>query len=354
VINPADHSSASSVRTCAAPGADWDACVARLGGSIYLRSGWSQLAQDVFGHRAIFFEARATDGRLSGILPVVQQRGLLGNFATSVPFFNYGGALAEDDATALALMGRARQQTRELGCSYLELRDVKARASDWEVRTDKAAMILELPSTREALSKQLGSKLRSQIKRADRENIEIRRGGAELLDAFYAVFARNMRDLGTPVYPKRFFRRILERFAGDTQIIVIELRGLPAAVGFLVFDGASVEIPWAACRADAKPLGMNMKLYWELLCVAVERAARSFDFGRSTIDSGTYKFKQQWGAEPRQLYWYRWERRPRASAASGEAHSRGRGIDSMVAMWKKLPLPVANALGSWISPGLPW
>ncbi|MES1263273.1 MAG: peptidoglycan bridge formation protein FemAB, partial [Peristeroidobacter soli] len=104
------------------PGEDWDAFVAaQAAAPVYLQSGWSLLARDVFGHRVFFLEARV-DGTLAGVLPVVQQRGVLGNFATSVPFFSYGGALAARDDVALALMERARTLAQELRCAYLELR----------------------------------------------------------------------------------------------------------------------------------------------------------------------------------------------------------------------------------------
>ena len=332
------------------PSGDWNACVARHAASIYLRADWCRLAREVFRHRVYFLEAR--DGsELRGVLPVVQQRGVLGNFATSVPFFSYGGACADDDVTALALMDRARELARGLGCSYLELRDACARGGDWSVRTDKASMVLPLPASADALAKQLGSKLRSQVKRAERESLGVRRGGLELLDAFYDVFARNMRDLGTPVYPVRFFRSILERFADDTSLVIIDLKGAPAAGGFLVFDRDTTEIPWACCRSDAKPLGINMKLYWEVLTTAIQRGSSLFDFGRSTIGSGPYKFKQQWGAQPRQLHWHRWERRPRVDNG---AATEGRLRRYAVAMWQRLPLSVANSIGARISPGLPW
>jgi len=338
------------------PDTDWDAYVAsRPGASGYLRAGWSLLARDVFRHRAFFLHARDSAGLLRGVLPFVQQRGLLGNFATSIPFFNYGGVLASDDEAAGALMAQARELVSGLGCAYLELRDVESRASDWQVRTDKASMLLELPGSREELAKKLGSKLRSQVKRAEREPVIVRQGGAELLGDFYDVFARNMRDLGTPVFPLRFFRTILERFPTECHLVVIDHRGTPAAAGFLIFDGSVAEVPWAACRAESKSLGMNMKLYWELLGTSISRGCHVFDFGRSTINSGTYRFKQQWGARPRQLHWYRWERHPRAAPAlPGAAPERSGLMQIAIKAWRYLPLPLANALGSAISPGLPW
>jgi len=333
------------------PGAGWDEFVAaQPGAAPYLAAAWTRLARRAFGHRTFFIETRGADGQLRGVLPLVQQRGLLGNFATSIPFFNYGGPLATDGSARDQLIERARDLAMELGCSYLELRDVQPHAALGSTRTDKVSMVLTLPATQAALGKQLGSKLRSQIKRAERESPLTRTGGIELLDDFYRVFASNMRDLGTPVYPKRFFRLILETLPAATALLIVYERGRAAAAGFLVFDRGRAEIPWAACLATAKPLGFNMRLYWDALSFAIEKGCGSFDFGRSTRDSGTFKFKKQWGAEPLQLYWHRWERRPRPQDARGES----RVMRMATAAWSRLPLGIANLLGPIVSPGLPW
>jgi len=214
-------------------------------------------------------------------------------------------------------------------------------------------MVLQLPTTNEALAKSLGSKLRSQIKRADRENISVRSGGSELLGDFYDVFAQNMRDLGTPVYPKKFFAEILKRFSEHTKLIVIDHQGVASAAAFLVIDQERAEIPWASCRAESKSLGLNMKLYWEVLGYAIQRGCTSFDFGRSTVDSGTYKFKKQWGAEPVQLHWHRWERIADVSKL-GVPVKESRLMRYATSVWQRLPLRVANTLGPLVSPSLPW
>src|SRR5262249_59368246 len=121
---------------------------------------------------------------------------------------------------------------------------------------------------------------------------QLRVGGAELLKDFYRVFACNMRDLGTPVYPLRFFQAILERFPEDCRILAVYREDVPHAAAMLVFKGSSAEIPWAACTAQGKSWSFNMKLYWESLALALERGATRFDFGRSTMDSGPYRFKK--------------------------------------------------------------
>jgi len=355
VASPEVVRSRCQVNVLEAPTSDWDPFVmASPASSIYHLSGWTELAREVFRHRSLFVEARDSSGSLTGVLPVIRQRSwLLGNFATSLAFFNYGGALAADPVVARQLMVKASEEAEALGCHYLEFRDAQPRLGDWSRRTDKVTLRLDLPDTVETLSKRLGSKLRSQVKRAAREGVQCRTGSLALLDEFYGVFAENMRDLGTPVYPKRFFEEILRRFGEYCQLVVIESQGEPWAAAFLVFWRGCAEVPWASCRAKAKPLGANMKLYWELLSQAIARGCTSFDFGRSTVDSGTYRFKRQWGAEPLSLYWYRWERDGNRVGTSAD-EERGKAMQLATATWQRLPLRVANTLGPLISGALPW
>ena len=337
------------------PSQDWDAFVMQApDASLYHLSGWTELAREVFGHRTLFVESRGRAGSLIGVLPVVQQRSwLMGNFATSVAFFNYGGALAVDLDVARQMMVRASETAEKLACRFLEFRDTQARPGDWATRTDKIVLRLELAATFDDLSKRLGSKVRSQVKRAEREGVQCKTGTSALIDDFYAVFAENMRDLGTPVYPKRFFEAILRRFERYCQLVVIDWRGQPIAAAFLVFWRGRAEVPWACCRAEGKPLGMNMKLYWELLSLSIARGCNVFDFGRSTAGAGTDRFKRQWGAQPTRVYWYRWERGGhRSEIAAGE--ERGRAMRIATAVWQKLPLRIANALGPFVSGALPW
>ena len=341
------------------PAADWDTYVAAQGqASVYHSVGWAALAAHVFAQRACFIEARDDEARLIGVLPLVQQRSLLfGRSLTSLPYFNYGGALGDSPAVVQALMDRAKQLAVDTGCRYIELRDVQQQPGDWLTRTDKVTLLMDLPASVAALAQQLGAKLRSQTRRADRESPLTRVGGLELLDDFYDVFCRNMHALGTPVYPKRFFAALLKRFADSCVLLVISTAEGPMAAGFLVIARGRAEIPWASCREEAKPRGFNMKLYWEALSLAIERGCSVFDFGRSSADSGTYRFKTQWGAKPVQLYWHRWERNAAAvnpELPAGSAPAPGKLRTLLTAVWMRLPLPVANFAGPLISPGLPW
>jgi serine/alanine adding enzyme len=346
---------ASDIRIAPVDDADqdaWDRFVAAVqGASHYHGYGWRKVVRDTLGNETHYLAARASDGRFAGVLPLVRLRSILfGDFLVSLPFVTYGGALAITGDVARRLLESAVALGRELGVSHIELRGAAPEALAWPARTDKVSMVLALPESRDALWKGISSKLRSQIKRPMREAVTCEFGGPELLPEFYAVFTENMRDLGTPVYPLSFFRAILDRFPDSARLALVRLQGAPVATGFLLENRGSMEIPWASSLRRVNNLSVNMYLYWNVLEHAVGRGMKQFDFGRSTLDSGTFRFKKQWGAEPVQLQWHYWLRAGGAPPVLNHSNPKFR---LAVAAWQKLPLPVANWLGPHLSRHLP-
>jgi FemAB-related protein (PEP-CTERM system-associated) len=241
------------------------------------------------------------------------------------------------------------EQADMLGASHAEFRDDIAR-KELPARTDKVNMILLLPESPEALWQSFTPKLRAQIRRPQQEDPQVLQGGAALLDDFYSVFSRNMRDLGTPVYGKNFFRTILETFPQSCYIVVIRHSDRPVAAGFLIGHRDTLEIPWASSLREVNRLSMNMLLYQEALKLAIARGYRQFDFGRSSRDSGTYRFKQQWGAQPRELHWHYWLADDSELPALNPDNPR---YALAIRLWQRLPLQIANALGPRIVKNLP-
>ena len=132
-------------------------------------------------------------------------------------------------------------------------------------------------------------------------------GGAELLDDFYRVFAIHMRDLGTPVYSKQFFANVLLHGPGNPVLVVGRTpEGEPVSVALLLRHGHRMEVPWASTLRRAHGANANMALYWQMLTFACAQGCQQFDFGRSTQDATTFRFKKQWGAVPVPLYWHYW------------------------------------------------
>jgi len=160
----------------------------------------------------IYVAARGHGGELKGVLPLVEQSSFaFGKFLSSVPFFTYGGLLSDDDGTTAAIADAAVDIAKSRRVDHLELRHtfpLLPRA--FSVRTDKLSMVLKLPESVEALSKQLRSKLRSQMKRAEREQPEVECGGVKLLDEFYSVFPVCKQGMGTPVNPLCFFTSVAD------------------------------------------------------------------------------------------------------------------------------------------------
>jgi serine/alanine adding enzyme len=341
------------VDVAATPPPDWDAFVARHpGGTAYHRAAAVAIGRTCFGLRTMFLTARDTTGRLTGVLPLVEQSSMLfGRFLGSVPFFTYGGVLAEDARIAALLVERAGQLARERRAKHVELRQAEPIADlALPQRLDKVSMVLALPESEERLAKQLGAKLRSQIRRADRVAPEVVWGKAELLADFYRVFAPVMHELGTPVYPERFFHTALKAFDELASVLVIRVRGEAQAAAITVRHGRQVEVPWAAATGAAKRNAINMRMYSELLRSAIQSRAESFDFGRCTVGSGTYRFKEQWGAVPRQLHWYYWL--PAGAALPMLNHANPK-YAMAAALWRRMPLWCANLLGPQIVRHLP-
>ncbi|HKW01027.1 MAG TPA: FemAB family XrtA/PEP-CTERM system-associated protein [Vicinamibacterales bacterium] len=329
--------------------AAWDAYVAANPEATgYHEWAWRSIFTQTFGHHAAYLIARDADGRVRGVLPTVFIKSLLfGRTLTSLPFLNYGGVLADDDVVARALVDAGAEQARALGCTHLELRHLARRFPDLPCKQHKVTMRLPLAA---GMWERLDRKVRNQVRKAEKSNLTAARGGAELVGEFYTVFARNMRDLGTPVYSRRLFDDVARAFPDRARIVVVRLNGAPIAAGFTFRTRTMVEIPWASSIRDYNNLCPNHLLYWHAIEAAVADGCDVFDFGRSTPDEGTYKFKEQWGAAPVPLHW---EYCLVGAAAMPDQSPKNPKFQRAINMWQRLPLWLANAAGPYIVRDIP-
>jgi serine/alanine adding enzyme len=342
IVDDADSSCAAS----------WNGYVSRAShASLYHDYRWRALIESVFGSETHYLVARDGVGEVCGVLPLARLRSrLFGDFMVSLPYLNYGGVLADSPAAEQALVETAIARARQLRVSHIEFRHRAETHLDLPARENKVTMLLDLPESEAALWNSFKGKLRAQIRRPEKEGVSLRAGGVELVDDFYSVFANNMRDLGTPVYSKRLFSAIFAAFPHESKLFIVDLQGRPVAAGLVLAHGSTVEIPWASSLRRANSLGVNMWLYWSVLRDAVARGFRRFDFGRSSKDSGTYRFKAQWGAQPEQLRWHYWL--PQGAELPNLTPNSPK-YRAAVALWKRLPLGIANMLGPSIVRHLP-
>lgn len=330
----------------------WDAFASTAAGaSFYHLMGWKQVIEKTFSHPTFYLSAVSDSADVVGILPLAHLKSrLFGNMLVSLPFFNYGGVCAGSEDVRRALLQRAIDLATDTKADFVEIR----HEDDWQQglprKTSKVSMRLELPASANDLWQAIGSKLRNQIQKPRKEGLRSVIGRAEQLDAFYDVFSANMRDLGTPVYPKAFFRNILERFPEQTWIGAVYSGSTPVAAGFLGGFRSRLEIPWASSLRSFNRLSPNMLLYWSCLEFACERGYGTFDFGRSTPGEGTYKFKEQWGAKPHPLYWYYWLPNGREMPQVNPKNPKYR---TAIAVWQRLPLSLTRQLGPHIVKYIP-
>ncbi len=328
---------------------EWDSFVRGAHGWTHFHLlGWRRVIERVFGHRCVYLAARERDGRLGGVLPLVRLKSaLFGHYLVSMPFVNYGGPLGEsrvvrglaDHAVGLAQGRRA---------DLLELRSRVELDVGLPVSRRKITVLLELPDSPEALWRCFRSKLRSQIRRPEKEGVHIR-FGLDQVEPFFAVFSHHMRDLGTPTQPLRLFQTIAEEFPEDVWFGCAYLRDLPVAAGCGLRWGQEFEMSWASSLRKYNRLAPNMLLYWRFIQRAISTGVRIFNFGRCTPGGGTHRFKSQWGGADQPLPWHQHSTTGRASTPSPDEGLYRLGP----AIWRRLPLRMANALGPHIVRSIP-
>ncbi len=331
--------------------ARWDAYVTQHPqASAYHPYCIRQVIEQSFGHNTHYLIAESADGTVVGVLPLVQLNSkLFGNYVVSLPFFNYGGVLADTTDIEEKLFEAAAQWAKHIGAKHTELRHIHERNIQ-PVKQDKITMLLALPNQVETLWSDIGTKVRAQIKKTDEHKPTHRIGHKELLNDFYHVFAINMRDLGTPVYSKQWFANLLDALPNSSWIVVAYIDGKPAAASFLIGWRDTLEIPWASSLRKYNHTNVNMYMYWQVLSHAIGQGYAFFDFGRSSKDANTYRFKKQWGATPHPLYWH-------YQLAEGdslpELNPNNPKYRLMIAAWQRLPVFVSKLIGPQIVKNLP-
>jgi serine/alanine adding enzyme len=312
---------------------------------------WPAVLADGLGHENYILCAK-DDSRLVGYLPLalVTSR-LFGRFLVSLPYLNSGGVVAENDAVAKSLIGRAVKLADELDVRYLELRHERRFEHEalTHEATSKVHMRLGLPDSSDTLWKRLKAKVRNQVRKGSEYQLAVHWGREELLADFYDVFSRNMRDLGTPVYGRSLFKSILRRLPDHAEFCVVRGEKRSIAAALLVHGHGVTEVPSASSLRQYSATNANMLMYWHLLQRAIERGQHTFDFGRSTVDSNTFRFKKQWGAEPHPAVWQYYVRR----GTVGDMRPESSRYRHFIRVWQRLPVAVTRLIGPAIVRGIP-
>ncbi|MEW6213677.1 MAG: GNAT family N-acetyltransferase [Nitrospirota bacterium] len=364
----------------------WDSYVySHPRATLYHLSSWKDIIENAYGHKTYYL--MATEDCLKqeaenknhsdrkryypnpslrktvGILPLVHLKHFIfGDSLISIPFFDLGGILANDEYVERLLVSEAMRLGQKLKVDTIELRQgeplswlnltsfdqlaynlhLAASNCSFQVRSHKVRMILDLPESSDLLMKSFKSKLRSQVLKSMKDGLTARIGHIDQLEQFYHIFAINMRDLGSPVHSKKLMLNVLSTFPAKSKIVIIYKDGNPLACSLMIDFQGALKNPWASALRKYSRLSPNMLLYWTMLEYACNNGLTSFDFGRSSPNEGTYKFKEQWGAQPSSLHWYYLHLNCKREGNSQQEKS---SYAQFIEVWKKIPVPLSKVIG---------
>ena len=329
--------------------AAWDSFVqSHPDGTFFHRASWAAIIERAFGHRTHYVYAEQ-DGAITGILPLARVKTLLfGDTFISVPFCVYGGPLASDAESAAALSNHAAMLMEKAGASAVEFRYRENVASDWEERPDLYVTFRKsIDADHDKNLKAIPRKQRAMVRKGIQNGLRsVANRDAALL---HGIYAESVRNLGTPVFSRRYFTMLADVFGDDCDVVTV-MDGDTAIASVMNFYFRDEVLPYyGGGTASARQRSANDFMYWEVMRRAADRGSRLFDFGRSKIGTGSHDFKKNWGFVPERLC-YRYKLAPGASIPDHNPLNPKYRL--FIAGWKQLPLVVANAIGPSIVRGL--
>lgn len=323
---------------------DWDDFVyASDEATFFHLSGWQDIIDSV-GHKCFYLYATQA-GTIVGVLPLARVKSLLfGDALVSTPFCVYGGAVGSDNVKRF-LESAAQQLATQLQVQHLELRNQYPQQNSLHTRVQHANFSMALADTPEQILADVKKKQRAVIRHSLNESLNYTLDPA--LDDFYHTYSQSVLNLGTPVFSKTFFTKILEVFPDNSEILTVrkDNKAISSVLSFyfkgqvLPYYGGGIE--------QARQLKSNDFMYYQLMCHAkLNKQCDQFDFGRSKIDSGAYSYKKHWGMTatelPYQYYLVTADELPNLSPNNPK-------YQLFIRLWKKLPLKFSQWLGPKLS-----
>lgn len=331
------------------PDGTWDRFVEACPG-VHLghAGGWARALRNAYGLEPLYMAATGERGEVAGVLPLFAMRTLRGGRElVSIPFHDVAGVLAGSEAAESALVAEGLRLARERGCGALELRQadpLPGLAPATPESGSRVNLVLPLETSEDAQWKALGSKVRNQVRKAEKEGLAVARwDDRALLDGFYGCFAHNMRDLGSPVHGRALFAEAARAFGERLRFVVAADGARPVGGLVAIHYGPRVTVTWASTLRAERARCPNNLIYWEAIRWAIGRGARLFDFGRSPVGGGTYKFKRGWGAAEEPLAWARLA--PGGEALPCTPLSEDPVLARLSAAWQRLPVSWTRRLG---------
>lgn len=309
--------------------------------TFFHRAGWRRVMEKSFGHPTHFLLAER-GGAIAGVLPLVHVKSrLFGNALVSTAFGAYGGPAASDAEARRALTARAVELADKLGVDHLEYRSVAPSEPAWARKSELYVTFRrDLPDDPEKILGMIPGKRRNMVRKGLKAGLDATFD--DNFDRHYPVYATSVRNLGTPVFPRRYFEAIRAEFGDATEIMTISDGGEAVTSAFSFYFRDEVTPYYVGGTLAARKNAAFDVMYWHLHRRAIERGCRVYDFGRSKRGTGSFDFKVLWGFEPTPLHYEYYL--PRGGEVP-DINPLNPKYRLFIEVWKRLPLPIANILG---------
>jgi FemAB-related protein (PEP-CTERM system-associated) len=332
----------------------WDGYVKKHPqGSFFHLSGWQRVIEKSFQHSCYFLYSRSLsgddEGQINGVLPLVEVKSkLFGHALISTPFCVYGGAIANSSTIVRQLEQEACQLADKLSVDYLELRYQEKQESSLLLKQAHSTFGCELADNSEAVLANIKKKQRAVIRHSLKNDLDFTlAGGKSNLNSFYHLLSTSYRNLGTPIFTQNYFENLIDVFGENIDIAVIKDKNQQPSSAVMNFYFNDQVLPYYGGGNDtARGLKSADFMYYQVMCNACERGYRWYDFGRSKNDSGPYKYKKNWGMEPKSLYYY--YHLVNASELPNLSPNNPK-YKLFIQLWQKLPLKVSQFIGPYLS-----
>ncbi|KGJ96771.1 FemAB family XrtA/PEP-CTERM system-associated protein [Colwellia psychrerythraea] len=317
-------------------------------GSFFHLSGWKEVISKSFNHDCYFLYVEI-DGKISGVLPLVEVKSkLFGHALISTPFCVYGGAIADTPELVRQLEQQACQLAEKLSVDYLELRYQEKQESSLLLKQAHSTFGFALAEDNEKILASIKKKQRAVIRHSLKNELSfsLEQGKSNLAD-FYQLLSTSYRNLGTPIFSKNYFDNLVDVFGDNIDIAVIKNKDNQLSSAVMNFYFNEQVLPYYGGGNDsARGLKSADYMYYQVMCNASEKGYRWYDFGRSKNDSGPYKYKKNWGMEPKSLYYY--YHLVNATELPNLSPNNPK-YKLFIQLWQKLPLKVSQLVGPFLS-----
>lgn len=328
----------------------WD-CLAAEYGSIFHTTAFRRILTGAFGYQCAYHALVDELGSLQALLPLVIGRTLTGKRAgAALPFINHLDICARDDRAFQQGLTDLLALQKQYGLSYLELRFKDQRPpviAGTQVLKQHYTFELPLTGTEEQLLALSAGSNRNHVRKAYRNNWFQVSFDLQHLPAFYKVYCRRMHELGSPAPPRRFFELFFRHLPEQAHLLTVLDSDTAQVVGGMLLvvspaDG-TLYYPYGANLIEYNHRYLNNFMYWEAVRFGMRQGLRRLDLGRSQLDSGTYRYKAQWGAAPKPLQYWLYD----GGAGSASPPDKEK-LHLLIELWKVMP----QALADWAGPRL--